>query len=333
MWINSMSSMPKITVIIPTYNRGNLIHEAIFSVLKQEWIRELFEVDLIIVDDASTDNTSAIVQEIINQEVGNISYSVLSQNSWWPAKPRNIWISLIHTSDYIFFLDSDDLLKESCFKTCLSFLNIQETCYGVYFYCENEYSQTIGYKKNIFQERDYRNVSYEEYLSGFLGFELGLFLRWTYFIEHPHFRFDETIISEGVLRSQLHKYCHEQKMNFSLLDYIGRVYRQHHVSQKRIVQTVSTERFLKNAEWNRKLLEIQQNDLYKYGKKPLLAKYNSHIWINYLLAWPKRHTEWVKYLYKAYQLHKSIYYLLLFLISKYCNSLLRWLYKLFIYYK
>ena len=52
--------MPKVSIVIPTYNRGDLIGETIRSLQDQDF--EDFEV--IIVDDGSTDNTKALCEEV-----------------------------------------------------------------------------------------------------------------------------------------------------------------------------------------------------------------------------------------------------------------------------
>ncbi len=56
--MNQIKKTPKISIILPTYNRANTIHESILSVLNQTY--EDFE--LIIVDDGSTDNTKEVIE-------------------------------------------------------------------------------------------------------------------------------------------------------------------------------------------------------------------------------------------------------------------------------
>jgi glycosyltransferase involved in cell wall biosynthesis len=88
-----------ITVIIPTYNRGNFISKSINSVLSQTYSN----FELIIVDDASTDNTENIVR---GNKDSRIRYFKLEFNSKG-TKPRNIGIQMAK-GEYIAFLDSDD---------------------------------------------------------------------------------------------------------------------------------------------------------------------------------------------------------------------------------
>jgi glycosyltransferase involved in cell wall biosynthesis len=92
---------PIISIIIPTYNRCNLLPRAINSVLNQSF--KNFE--LIIVDDGSTDETKKIIEKYLKKN-SRIKY-IYQKNSGSPAQPRNTGIK-IAKGNYIAFLDHDD---------------------------------------------------------------------------------------------------------------------------------------------------------------------------------------------------------------------------------
>lgn len=92
--------LPKVSVIIPAYNRANTIGAAISSVLRQT--EPNFE--LLVVDDASTDHTKDIVREFRDTRVELIE---LSQNGG-SSVARNTGIKAAR-GRYVALLDSDDL--------------------------------------------------------------------------------------------------------------------------------------------------------------------------------------------------------------------------------
>ena len=96
---NNNIDNPLVSVIIPTYNRGHLIKKAIKSVLNQTYKN----LELIVVDDASTDNTEEIISTITNP---NLIYIKQSSNLG-PSVARNKGIE-IAKGELIAFLDSDD---------------------------------------------------------------------------------------------------------------------------------------------------------------------------------------------------------------------------------
>lgn len=93
--------MPKISVIIPTYNRESSIKKAIESVLNQTFS----DFELIIVDDGSTDSTKEIISEFLLKDK-RVRYFYQS-NSGGPSKPKNTAFKHCAGS-YIAYLDSDD---------------------------------------------------------------------------------------------------------------------------------------------------------------------------------------------------------------------------------
>ncbi|MDE6946675.1 MAG: glycosyltransferase family 2 protein [Anaeroplasmataceae bacterium] len=95
----------KISVIMPAYNASKYIGKAIMSVIKQNYSN----LELIIIDDCSSDNTSEIIQQF-QQNYENIVYIKMENNSG-VAKARNKGLS-IASGQYIAFLDSDDVWLE-----------------------------------------------------------------------------------------------------------------------------------------------------------------------------------------------------------------------------
>jgi glycosyltransferase involved in cell wall biosynthesis len=89
---------PLVSVIIPTYNRGWIIREAIDSVLEQDFI----DFELIVVDDGSTDDTADILKTF------GRDINVIRQSNQGVSAARNRGIAA-SSGQLIAFLDSDDL--------------------------------------------------------------------------------------------------------------------------------------------------------------------------------------------------------------------------------
>lgn len=98
-----MYPIPMVSVIIPTYRRADLVPQAIHSVLRQTF--PTFEV--IVVDDASPDNTREVVESIGDARVRYVRHE---KNKGLPAV-RNTGIREA-AGRYIAFLDDDDEWRE-----------------------------------------------------------------------------------------------------------------------------------------------------------------------------------------------------------------------------
>jgi glycosyltransferase involved in cell wall biosynthesis len=91
--------MPIISVIIPAYNAQNTIIETISSVLNQTFT----DLEIIVIDDGSTDKTCEYVRAINDRRIKLFAYE-----NGGVAKARNRGISHVQ-GEYIAFLDHDDL--------------------------------------------------------------------------------------------------------------------------------------------------------------------------------------------------------------------------------
>jgi len=133
-------SKPLVSVIIPVYNRGSSIKRAAESVLSQTY----GDIELIVVDDGSNDNTGEEVEAI---EDTRVRYIRLNKNRGAPAA-RNVGTKAAK-GDYIAFQDSDDQwLPQKLEKQMKIFENASENVGAVYtaFYrVENRKKEYIPY--------------------------------------------------------------------------------------------------------------------------------------------------------------------------------------------
>jgi len=99
---------PLVSIIIPTYNRANLIGETLESVLAQTYTNW----ECIIVDDGSTDNTDEVVVEYVKKDSRFQYYHRSKDIKKGASSCRNIGFEL-SLGEYIQYLDADDLIH-SC---------------------------------------------------------------------------------------------------------------------------------------------------------------------------------------------------------------------------
>lgn len=121
----------KLSIIIPTYNAEDYLLDAFKSVKNQTIGFE--NIELILVDDNSTDKTKNIMIDL-SQKYENVKSIFLEENSGSPSKPRNIGIENV-SSEYIMFLDNDDSYQND--------------------FCEKMYSTIVSNDADIVSCRNY----------------------------------------------------------------------------------------------------------------------------------------------------------------------------------
>ncbi|MFJ6696225.1 CDP-glycerol glycerophosphotransferase family protein [Streptomyces sp. NPDC091272] len=99
-------SEPDISVVVIVYNDAVRLPAAVQSVLDQT----LKSVEVVIVDDCSTDRSFAVAQELAAAHPGKVRAFQLPENSGAGGEPRNEGIQRA-VGRYVMFLDSDDVLE------------------------------------------------------------------------------------------------------------------------------------------------------------------------------------------------------------------------------
>lgn len=101
-----------ISIIIPAYNSQGAITEAVQSCLNQTWQH----VEVIVVNDGSTDNTLKVLEEIRDNRI-----NIINQENRGACAARNL--GLLHAKgSYIQFLDADDIISPDKIKNQLLLL-------------------------------------------------------------------------------------------------------------------------------------------------------------------------------------------------------------------
>ena len=149
--------MYKVSVIMPIYNMEMYLEEAIKSVINQSIGFE--NIELILVDDGSDDNSPSIIERYAN-EYENIVSLRLSQKSGAAGKPRNEGIK-ISRGEYLMFLDPDDFYDEKAFEKMYSTAkdNDVEIVTANYRYA-NEDGKL--WSKSVFDEDRFKSFKFSE---------------------------------------------------------------------------------------------------------------------------------------------------------------------------
>ena len=109
-------SQPKVSVIIPVYNTSQYLYDAVGSVIQQT----LQKIEIICIDDGSTDNSLDILNKLANVDNRII---VVHQENQGLSCARNTGVKYAH-GKFLYFMDSDDILLETCLEDCYNKANL-----------------------------------------------------------------------------------------------------------------------------------------------------------------------------------------------------------------
>lgn len=140
--------MIKVSIIIPAFNVGKYIEECLESVISQT----LRNIEIIIVNDGSNDNT----QEIINRySEKDLRIKVISQKNKGISNARNTGAAIAR-GEYIYFMDSDDFIDIDSMEILYE-LASEHGCDMIYGDKVNFKEGTLNYKDVLKKRKDDKN--------------------------------------------------------------------------------------------------------------------------------------------------------------------------------
>ncbi|MDX1476498.1 MAG: glycosyltransferase family 2 protein [Saprospiraceae bacterium] len=110
-----MGALKKVSVILTTFNAAEHLQRTLRSILNQDGAGSQFELELIVVDDCSTDDTHRVLDEMA------VPFLTTTSNSGGPNQGRNIGLDRA-TGDYICISDHDDVWMPDKVITLLPYL-------------------------------------------------------------------------------------------------------------------------------------------------------------------------------------------------------------------
>lgn len=190
--------MKLVSVIIPVHNGEKFINRCVISALNQDYPN----VEVIVVDDGSTDKTLSILKNFKDEKL-----TVLNQKKGGVSSARNFGLETMH-GDFVTFLDADDLITSSHIRTMLKswdentdliIENCQYSCKKSNKHSVLDWSSKETIKNTISNNKVFGYVWNRMYKKSL--------------IENNHIFFNEqlSVMEDVEFNLQYNKYVHESK--------------------------------------------------------------------------------------------------------------------------
>lgn len=142
---------PKISVIVPAYNAEKTIERCLKSILKQTY----HNLEVIVVNDGSTDSTELIISKI---EKNDVRVHLITIENGGVSHARNVGIDNA-SGEYITFVDSDDYIDEEMYASLMELIQKYDVKIAHCSYCNNDSEGNLisfvgGNEKLVLQDHD-----------------------------------------------------------------------------------------------------------------------------------------------------------------------------------
>ena len=243
----------KFSIVTAVYNSGKYLEETIMSVINQD-IGFEDNVQLILVDDGSTDNSRDIAIEFQNQYPKNIV--VVSKENGGPSSARNLGLDHV-VGEYVNFLDSDDKLAQNSLKSVYQFFlehsEIDVVSIPMVFFDRREGEHYLNYKFETTRVVDLENEIDCPQLSGASSFIRTEATKGHKFNVNLINGEDIVFVNEILL----------DKLKYGLIDDT-----QYYVRKRSDISSLMDNRFVSKREFTEKM-ELCYKHLIDYSKEKL----------------------------------------------------------------
>ncbi|SFL66584.1 Glycosyltransferase involved in cell wall bisynthesis [Methanobrevibacter olleyae] len=151
--------MVKVSVIIPIYNVENFLNDCLDSIVNQS----LTDIEVICIDDGSTDNSLAILQSYAKFDD---RVKIIHQDNKGSGATRNLGIEQ-STGDYVYFMDSDDYIDLNALEKLYNNAVSNNSDFVIFKIARFDKENDINYNapgfdiESIFGDVDYNNFTFK----------------------------------------------------------------------------------------------------------------------------------------------------------------------------
>ncbi len=267
--------MPKVSIILPVYNVESYLRQCLDSIIMQT----LEDIEIICVNDGSTDNSLEILQEYKNKDS---RIKIINQENRGQGVARNIALENI-TGDYIGFVDPDDYISPNMYKTLYE-TAIKHNCDIVEesFYIKNEIRNYLKKRKNKLNLPKNKIFNYKVKKNYVFSPNLAIWnkLYKTSFIKENDIKFFETKKGEDVIFTIKSRVLASKIVYIDNADYYYRIKKDNipksYKNTSPIDELNRQIKFLdkiKNALIEDKIYELIKDDFENYSIQKLKEKY------------------------------------------------------------
>lgn len=144
--------MKKISIIIPVFNAEDYLYQGIEKLMSIKYE----ELEIILVNDGSTDNTASILSELSDKDS---RMKVISVENGGPSSARNIGLRACQ-GEYVFFFDSDDFIETAIFEKAIQLIQYEDSDFYMFSYTIIDKKKSIikQHRKDIKYSADSKDI-------------------------------------------------------------------------------------------------------------------------------------------------------------------------------